>query len=254
MKILVIGDSCIDRFVYCDINRICPEAPVPVLNPIKVIENNGMAGNVVKNLESLGAKVDLVTNKETILKTRYIDDKSGQMIMRLDENDICKPIQSLASTGKAMPHHIMKTSDHDAIIVSDYCKGFLQTYDIQQITEMANCPIFLDTKKKLGDWCKGIDFIKINKPEWQLNPDYSETNVIVTDGKNGATYLDTIYPVDEEVNVSDVSGAGDTFMAGLVYKYIYGINVMKQRDISLAINFANKCASKVVQERGVTTI
>ena len=65
MKILVIGDSCIDRFVYCDINRICPEAPVPVLNPIKVVENEGMAGNVVKNLESLGATVELVTNKDT---------------------------------------------------------------------------------------------------------------------------------------------------------------------------------------------
>ena len=248
MKILVIGDSCIDRFVYCDINRICPEAPVPVLNPIKVIENEGMAGNVVKNLESLGATVDLVTNKETIIKTRYIDDKSGQMIMRLDENDVCKPIQSLASTGKAMPHHVIESSDHDAIIISDYCKGFLQTYDIEQIAQMAKCPTFLDTKKRLGNWCSSINYIKINEPEWEANKnDYFSNNLIVTKGAEGAMWRNKMYPV-EKVKISNVSGAGDTFVASLVFDYV------KTNCIEKSIKFANKCASKVVQQRGVTTI
>jgi len=248
MKILVIGDSCIDRFVYCDINRICPEAPVPVLNPIRTIENEGMAGNVVKNLESLGATVELITNKEKITKTRYIDNKSGQMIMRLDENDKCNSIQSLASTGKAMPHYIIESSNHDAIIVSDYCKGFLKTYDIEQIAQMSKCPTFLDTKKRLGNWCSSINYIKINEPEWNNNTHYTGDNIIVTDGKNGATYKGNKYPVEQEVKVSNVSGAGDTFIASLVYNYIITSN------IKASLKFANKCASKVVQERGVTTI
>ena len=69
MKVLVIGDSCIDEFIYCDIERICPEAPVPVLKPIRSQQNPGMASNVVTNLEALGAKVDLVTNISKIKNT-----------------------------------------------------------------------------------------------------------------------------------------------------------------------------------------
>ena len=73
-------------------------------------------------------------------------------------------------------------------------------------------------------------------------------NIIVTDGKNGATYKGKNYPVETEVKVSNVAGAGDTFLAGLVYSFI------KHGKINNAINFANECACKVVQERGVTTI
>ena len=108
MKILVIGDSCIDKFIYCDIERICPEAPVPVLKPKKSKTNPGMASNVVENLKSLGVEVDILTNDNTIIKTRYVDTRSGQMVMRVDKNDKCKSIQSLSSTGKAMPYYIIK--------------------------------------------------------------------------------------------------------------------------------------------------
>ena len=100
MKVLVIGDSCIDEFIYCDIERIFPEAPVPVLKPFKTQQNPGMASNVVANLQSLKADVDLVTNTSKIKKTRYVDARSGQMVMRVDKNDKCKSIQSLSSTGK----------------------------------------------------------------------------------------------------------------------------------------------------------
>ena len=253
MKIMVVGDSCIDKFIYCDIERICPEAPVPVLKPVRSHKNPGMASNVVANLKALGVEVDLVTNTSKIVKTRYVDTRSGQMAMRVDKNDKCKPIQSLASTGKAMPHHIMKLSDHDAIIVSDYCKGFLTTYDIQQIAEMAKCPVFLDTKKQLGKWCEKIDFIKINEFEHKKNferlPNYPFIldKMIVTIGSKGCKYQDKIYPVPE-VSVKDVSGAGDTFLAGLVFKYLQSNNIQQ------AIKFANECATQIVQKRGVATL
>ena len=92
MKILVIGDSCIDEFIYCDIERICPEAPVPVLKPIRSQQNPGMASNVVANLQTLGVEVNLVTNTSKIVKTRYVDSRSGQMVIRVDKNDKCKKI------------------------------------------------------------------------------------------------------------------------------------------------------------------
>ena len=246
MKILVIGDSCTDKFIYCDINRICPEAPVPVLNPVETVSSMGMASNVSMNLTSLGAESFVLTNHENIIKTRYVDIKSGQMIMRLDENDECMPIDFKSEWQKCIDSDF--DLGYDAIVISDYNKGFLTIHDIAHIGKTAKCPTFLDTKKKLGDWCKNIDFIKINNPEWNNNKDYTYDNVIVTNGSEGATYKGKTYET-KKVKVSDVSGAGDTFIAGLVYKYIDSGNIIEK-----AIDFANSCASKVVQERGVSTI
>ena len=58
MKFLVIGDSCIDVFRYGKVDRLAPEAPVPIIIPEKEITNPGMAGNVVRNVEALGHNVD----------------------------------------------------------------------------------------------------------------------------------------------------------------------------------------------------
>ena len=64
MKILVIGETCRDLFVYCDSNRLFPEAPVPVMNIVDQRDTPGMAGNVRSNIESLSGKViDIATNK-----------------------------------------------------------------------------------------------------------------------------------------------------------------------------------------------
>ena len=242
MRILVIGDSCTDEFIYCDIERICPEAPVPVLKPRKSSGNPGMADNVVANLQALGVEVDIITNDQIIQKTRYVDIRSGQMVMRVDEHDKCERYDG-----------VYETVNYDAIIISDYCKGFLIEDDIEAFAERAECPILLDTKKQLGDWCKNIDFIKINEFEHKKNferlPNYPFIldKMIVTIGSKGCKYKNKIYPVPE-VSVKDVSGAGDTFMAALVVDYL------KNNDIKTAITFANECATKVVQKRGVATI
>ena len=50
--ILILGDSCVDEFVYCDCKRLCPEAPVPLLDIKETVQNRGMAGNVYRNLRA----------------------------------------------------------------------------------------------------------------------------------------------------------------------------------------------------------
>ena len=87
IKILVIGDSCIDNFTYGSVVRLAPEAPVPVFNPIHTTSNRGMSGNVVNNLKSIGSEVFLITNNEEINKTRYVDERTNQILIRIDEND-----------------------------------------------------------------------------------------------------------------------------------------------------------------------
>ena len=124
MKILVVGDSCKDIFIYGSVDRISPEAPVPVLKPMRQTENGGMAKNVVSNLEALGCEVHLVSNTNGIKKVRYVDERSNQMVMRVDEHDFCDRIDQ---------NELISFDGYDAIIISDQCKGFLEEDDIQYI-------------------------------------------------------------------------------------------------------------------------
>ena len=242
-KVLVIGDSCKDIFIYGDIHRVCPEAPVPVFNPTHQTENDGMAKNVVRNLEALGCDVEFISNDNSIKKIRYVDNRSNQMVLRVDENDKCRSINEdefnyIEKYGKTF----------DAVIISDYCKGFLDEEDICFIADKCN-NVFLDTKKEIGDWVNDVDFIKINELEYEKNYKGKPNNdkLIVTLGSKGCRYKGEVFPVDE-VSVKDVSGAGDTFISGLVVEYI------KTKDIRKAINFAQECTTKVVQQPGVVTI
>jgi len=92
VKALVIGELGTDRFVYCKITRLCPEAPVPVLNPVEIKENKGMAGNVVENLNALSNDIEVVHWHQStkIEKTRFVEKKSNQMITRVDDGEIEK--------------------------------------------------------------------------------------------------------------------------------------------------------------------
>ena len=250
MKVLVIGDSCEDIFIYGDITRLSPEAPVPVLQPTRETKHGGMALNVYNNFLSLGAKVDIITNeKSQIRKVRYVDIRTNQMVLRVDENDECKEIDEV--TRMHVYNNQYQDKTYDAIIISDYCKGFLTELDIELLCK-SNKNVFVDTKKQLGSWIQNATFIKINSAEYKKNYEYFKTNdfvdkLIVTLGGEGCLYNGKKYPV-KEVPVKDVSGAGDTFLAGLVCGYLDSDNIYT------AIDFAQKCTTIVVQKHGVSTV
>lgn len=245
MRILVIGDSCTDVFVYGVCERLCPEGPVPVFKPIRKVENMGMAGNVYQNLLSLNVdNVDIITNYENVTKTRYVEDKSNYLIVRVDENDL---------VGNNFDIEKINFQKYDAIVVADYNKGFLTTKDLLDISE-AHDLTFLDTKKILGTWALNYTFIKINELEWKnceqsgLDYNYWKERLIVTKSSKGCLYNDKVYPTETNLDVRDISGAGDTFMAGLAFQYT------KTKDIDASLKFANKCAAEVIQKRGVSTL
>ena len=241
-RILVIGETCRDVFVYCDSNRLCPEAPVPVLNIADQRENPGMAGNVRRNIESLSGKViDITTNTNwyEIAKTRYVHRESNHMFFRVD-------------TTQSIPRIDVKSIDfdYDLIVISDYNKGFLLEEDIKYIC--ANHPnVFIDTKKILGEWVRDARFIKINDYEYRNSEAYLnkeiKDKIIHTMGGLGCEYAGKRYPT-KKVEVKDLSGAGDTFMAALVVKFT------ETDDIEHSIKYANQCASKVVTQKGVAVI
>jgi D-beta-D-heptose 7-phosphate kinase/D-beta-D-heptose 1-phosphate adenosyltransferase len=245
MKILVIGDSCTDIFRYGKVNRLAPEAPVPVIIPQSETSNPGMAGNVVRNIEALGHKVDFITNVNKIKKIRYVCSKYNHLLLRVDEGDKCDLIHLNVLKS-------IKWDEYDAVVISDYCKGFLSENDIRFISEQHPLT-FLDSKKLLGNWTYNISFIKINFHEYENNQHILSADnmllnkTIVTRGKYGCVFQGTNYPT-QEVSVKDISGAGDTFLSGLVVEYV------RTKSIESAIEFAQQCTTIVVQKSGVSTI
>lgn len=241
-KILIIGESCRDIFVYCGADRLAPDLPIPVLSIVETKENPGMAKNVECNVKNIFSGCDLETNAgwEHVTKTRYMHHKSNHAFVRVDTDSRI----ARADVSK------MPIDTYDIIAISDYNKGFLTEDDIKYLCENHDC-VFIDTKKKLGDWADQADYIKINNYEYEhskhnLSPHLMD-KIICTKGELGAVYQGKVYPV-EKVEVKDSSGAGDSFFAALI------VNYAETGDIDQAITFANECATRVVQNRGVSLI
>jgi D-beta-D-heptose 7-phosphate kinase/D-beta-D-heptose 1-phosphate adenosyltransferase len=234
-KILLIGDSCIDRYKIGTIDRLSPEAPVPVIKVVETYDVPGMADNVNKNLVNLGCAVVFVTNDEVITKTRYVDKRSGQHMLRVDDEPEVTPWDG--SIGEY-------TWDlFDAVIISDYNKGYMTYESIQYVVNEFDGPVFIDTKKTDLSRIQGA-IIKINQVEYNnLTTLPTNSELIVTQGGDGAVWKETLYPA-KKVEVSDVCGAGDTFLAALAVQYLFTKSAEK------AIIFANVASSITVQHRG----
>lgn len=243
MNVTVIGEYCVDVFVYGDVNRLSPEAPVPVFLPKETTENPGMAGNVVENILSLKPNCRIIKYHQSnpIKKTRYVDRKSNHMFMRVDQNDFAESFNMNTSTTNAI-------INSDIVIVSDYNKGFLSSDDLLKIGQSSKLSI-LDSKKKISDdISNSFTFVKMNHNEFQQNSHLTNTdNIIVTLGSDGCKFRNEIYKSPSPKETIDVSGAGDTFTASFILKYY------ETKNVSESINFANNMASIVVSKRGVTT-
>ena len=244
-KILVIGDFCIDLFIYGKTERLSPEAPVPVFVPTQSRINDGMAGNVATNLTAMSTEyhIELYHQDEVIKKTRYIDQNTNHMFLRVDEGE--DDITPLLLTDEI----VQRIEEAEAVVISDYNKGYLDLETINKIGKLAKRS-FLDTKKKINsDTIESFTFIKLNEEEFKKNmTDDPEKlkKIIATLGSKGAQYMGKLYPVVAKETI-DVSGAGDTFLSAFVLKYV------ETNDVEIAITFANKMSSIVVSKKGVVT-
>jgi D-beta-D-heptose 7-phosphate kinase/D-beta-D-heptose 1-phosphate adenosyltransferase len=149
-RVLVVGDVMLDQFVYGNVSRISPEAPVPVLAYHESKATLGGAGNVVRNLSTLGAHVGFITvvgddaeaqqigsmlaelsrtialfikecGRQTIVKTRFI--AARQQVMRLDRepsHDISRDTED-----KILLEFNDFIQNSDIVILSDYGKGMI---------------------------------------------------------------------------------------------------------------------------------
>jgi D-beta-D-heptose 7-phosphate kinase/D-beta-D-heptose 1-phosphate adenosyltransferase len=213
---------------------LSPEAPVPVVKIIETFSLPGMSANVYRNLVNLNIEADFVHNGTSITKTRFIDKRSGQHLLRVDDED------NVVKWSGSTPNPL---DTYDAIVISDYDKGFLTYEHIENIIGSVKCPVFIDTKKTDVERFQGA-WVKVNELEYsRLKSECS--GLIVTLGDRGAKvpHHDLQCPT-KPVEVMDVCGCGDTFLAALTAQYLF------TKDIEKAIIFANVAAGITVQHRG----
>jgi len=228
-KILVIGDIIIDKYVYGTSSRISPEAPVPVITYIDEKETLGGVGLVYENLKSLGVDVDMFkTQNKSSVKTRIICD--GHYITRID-NDA-------QEDGNAVLEEILAKdfSQYDYVVLTDYNKGTLEySKKIIKHINKFGCKIIVDPKTHMERY-EGAWLVKPNKKEFQEYFKNWQGNIITTRaGESVIAKIDNEeyeIPV-EKVEVADVTGAGDCFMAAFVYALTKGYTHEKCLEIAV---------------------
>jgi len=194
LHFIVIGDIMLDRYIYGDINRQSPEAPVPIVD--KTLEKDVLGGsaNVASNLIALGASVTLLSaagndsegnvltqlikrdikgdhkilklDRPTTLKTRIISD--GKQLLRIDrENDSLFSQKVQEELYNQLERSISQQSI-DGVILQDYDKGLFSEKLIQKIIDLANdhnLPTFVDPKKRNFWYFKKCTLFKPNRSE-----------------------------------------------------------------------------------------
>ena len=245
LKILVIGETCLDLYRFGKCERLSAEAPVPIMLQTKIESKPGMAANVALNIESLGHHTQKLSNDSQIIKERFIcSTEAGvsQQVLRVDSNDACDSldINSLKS--------ILEKDKFDATIISDYNKGFLPPNILIDIIPVLPQPIFVDSKKTNLSVFENC-IIKINKLETDSAYTFPATaELITTLGEKGAAWKGEIFPTTKVQDVFDVCGAGDSFLAALAVQYV------QTQDMKKAIKFANLCAGISVKHLGVYNV
>ena len=277
----IIGDVMLDVWVQGDSTKVSPEASALVLKENTRNHNVGGAGNLALNLSNLGADTHLYgsvgndapghkiqeillhNNIKTYLcqdagttttKTRMIGP-DGQHLLRLDK-------EQHYESEEPQNNLIKDLTEDDVVIVSDYNKGVVKQNLIRQIENKVK-RIYVDPKQNPNTYY-GAYLVKPNMKEYEswfgkFDPHTAEIKrvhnywqwLIVTDGANGIHVIgDNVYQhiTGNTVELADVSGAGDTVLAIIVYYHEMGYSMINASELAL------KGASRVVQHRGVTVV
>lgn len=194
-KILVIGDLMLDKYIFGDVKRISPEAPVQVVNTNKEFCLLGGSGNVIRNLSTLGASIfvasvvdcgmtgkqilsklnDLNVNtfiekehQKTSSKKTRIFSSTGQQLLRIDK-ETTDPIKTSSEKNILFNvNTIIEKNNIDAIIISDYNKGVLTDMLTRWIISLANqknIPTIVDPKSDDFYKYRGASIITPNEKE-----------------------------------------------------------------------------------------
>jgi len=189
-RILVVGDIMLDRYWFGEVERISPEAPVPVVRVVKREDRLGGAANVARNIVALGAQVTLagfIGEDEAALSVRHLLSEAGiqahmitddahpttlkmrvlghrQQLLRIDFEE--KPTPALLNALRDQAESLL--SGHDVLVLSDYAKGALA--QVELLIEMARqkgLPVLVDPKGTDYQRYRGATLVTPNRSEMQ---------------------------------------------------------------------------------------
>lgn len=230
MKILVVGDRIEDRYIFGRAERLCPEAPVPVIISERTRNSDGGAALVVAQLEALGADV-VAAYGSWSLKERYF--VGSHLVCRVDKDSMgLMPIK-------------FDDEDFDAFVVSDYGKGAMDRGLAAKLVETGK-PLFVDAKHH-WHWYAGAETTIFPNEHECLDETFTANHVVRKLGKNGCEHHNLWLPATVS-EVVDVTGAGDIFMAGFVYAW----SIQLQAEDCL--RFANALAGESCRHIGTFVV
>lgn len=195
-RVLVVGDVMLDRFVYGGVERISPEAPIPVMRIEREIVMPGGAGNVARNLAALGARValfglagddvaadqlnevlalepgieaHLVVDEtwHTIEKTRFIG--SRQQLLRVDRESLAQPSEDAVDA--LIKAALEALADNAVLVLSDYAKGAVGDRVLSKLIKAAakgGKPVLVDPKGSDYRRYRGATLVTPNRAEAAL--------------------------------------------------------------------------------------
>lgn len=284
VRIFLVGDIMLDKYIVGDVKRISPEAPVPIVHVKDEFSTLGGAGNVARNLRSIGASVRCVglvgfddegqkvenllreigadtrlidELATTTIKQRVIADDRKVQMLRMDWEDTTITSDDLIEEIINTIENSFDKSMFDYIVVSDYAKGMI-SYPVMEYLHELGVPIIVDPKPKNAHMYGRVEMITPNVNEWreiELSSNCQPEFALITEGKDGMTLIDYrqgrgVCKIDgHPVEVYNVSGAGDTVVA--VMATCLGMeNIYPDR----AARIANECAAYVVTKPGTSII
>ncbi len=194
-NVLVVGDLMLDTYIWGKINRISPEAPVPIVEVKKIEYNPGGAANVALNLASLGCKVSLIgligTDAEGTILKNLLDQRNiicTDLVMSESrpttvKSRIIAHNQQVVRADREMNKDLSESSnnnliksvkaiieDVDAVILGDYNKGVLNLVSVKAIIDVANNtgkPVYVDPKESNFNAYKNVRLFKPNLSEFK---------------------------------------------------------------------------------------
>ena len=297
-SVLVIGDIMLDRYWWGRVDRISPEAPVPVVNLERTTLSPGGAANVATNVVALGASAFLigrigcdddgqrlieslhasglsgehlirVESRRTSVKTRIV--AHSQQVARVDSEDTNGLDETEAAKVDEMISALLPSVN--AVIVSDYGKGFLSRTILAKLISACNDSaktVLVDPKGKDFSKYEGATILTPNRREAadacrldestselvrtageQLLRDFGFSGVLITEGEHGMTFFgpSETFHIDASAHqVFDVTGAGDTVIATLAVAIAAGY------DLRSAAELANTAAGIAIEKVGAAVV
>jgi D-beta-D-heptose 7-phosphate kinase/D-beta-D-heptose 1-phosphate adenosyltransferase len=255
--VLCIGDLMLDEFVYGDVARISPEAPAPVIAVKRTEVMVGGAGNVARNLVSLGARCIFIgvvgdddagnaltealgthpliefhlvvdSERQTTRKVRFVSEHHSTHLLRADW-EVASPV-SQASEDALIAHVIKALPRVGAVVLSDYAKGALTQRVVRAVIDAANKagkPVVVDPKGRDYSIYRGATLITPNRQEL-ANATHADAK---TDQEIAAAAAKLANEIDADAVLVTRSEDGMTLVGegGVVHVPAYPVRV---RDVS----------------------